>query len=319
MLNSKIQDVILPTYKSKIAQLELVRCSGRRQQPVSRGYSRAFHIVMPLSGCYVWRPGKSEYFVDTNHAVLASGDTEYTVSHPKGGDVSLSIHPARSVVEELLHGIQRPDDASFQSIAGMRPTKFGAKATGRFLARPTASLLPQLEVDERIIRFLADVLDNPFGTFTAGTPATQKLIRGTKEYLHEFGFEKMSLSDVADALGVSCAHLARVFQQAEGVPLYQYHLNLRLNAALQSLPACDDVTGLAFDLGFSSHSHFTAVFRSRFGFTPSQYRAEMRGFDLRTAADRSDAVVLGPVHNDTGSYVGLARPLCVARGGEPAI
>jgi AraC-like DNA-binding protein len=48
-----------------------------------------------------------------------------------------------------------------------------------------------------------------------------------------------------------------------------------LNRALLDLPHCDSITDLALDLGFSSHSHFTSVFRKAFGMTPSQYRAGM--------------------------------------------
>jgi AraC-like DNA-binding protein len=39
------------------------------------------------------------------------------------------------------------------------------------------------------------------------------------------------------------------------------------------LPERDDITDPALDLGFSSHRHFTASFRSAFGLTPSAYRA----------------------------------------------
>jgi AraC-like DNA-binding protein len=43
-----------------------------------------------------------------------------------------------------------------------------------------------------------------------------------------------------------------------------------------------DLTTLALNLGFSSHSHFSAVFRRAFGLTPSQFReATRRGLSLR--------------------------------------
>jgi AraC family transcriptional regulator len=57
------------------------------------------------------------------------------------------------------------------------------------------------------------------------------------------------------------------------VPLYRYQMRLRLNRALVELPHCNDITGLALELGFSSHSHFTAVFGKAFGLTPSDYRS----------------------------------------------
>jgi len=45
---------------------------------------------------------------------------------------------------------------------------------------------------------------------------------------------------------------------------------------LAELPYTDDLTMLALDTGFSSHSHFTAAFRRAFGCTPSQFRMSTR-------------------------------------------
>jgi len=76
-------------------------------------------------------------------------------------------------------------------------------------------------------------------------------------------------------LGVSLA-TARAAAEARGMPLYRYQTLLRLGRALERLPEREDITDLAFELGFSSHSHFTAVFRSELGMTPSSYRAQAR-------------------------------------------
>ncbi|NOT06869.1 MAG: helix-turn-helix transcriptional regulator, partial [Gemmatimonadales bacterium] len=78
---------------------------------------------------------------------------------------------------------------------------------------------------------------------------------------------------LARRLGVSPYHLCRVFREATGTTLHAYRLDLRLRAALEQL----DLPGaplsrLAHELGFSSHSHFTATLRRRFGTTPSAFR-----------------------------------------------
>jgi AraC-like DNA-binding protein len=77
-------------------------------------------------------------------------------------------------------------------------------------------------------------------------------------------------------MGVSPVYLTQVFQQVEGVPLARYRLRLRLARALHLLDKCDDLTGLGLDLGFSSHSHFTAAFRQAFGRTPQQFQRTAR-------------------------------------------
>src|SRR5262249_411627 len=81
------------------------------------------------------------------------------------------------------------------------------------------------------------------------------------------------LSDVADAVGASSTYLTDVFSRFEGVSLHRYVTQLRLARALVELPEAGDLTSLALDLGFSSHSHFTLAFRRAFGCTPSTFRA----------------------------------------------
>jgi AraC-like DNA-binding protein len=54
--------------------------------------------------------------------------------------------------------------------------------------------------------------------------------------------------------------------------LYRYQSRLRLARALDLLAQYDDLTALALDLGFSSHSHFSAAFRQTYGRTPSEFR-----------------------------------------------
>ena len=48
---------------------------------------------------------------------------------------------------------------------------------------------------------------------------------------------------------------------------------IRLRMALELLRSRRGLTEIALDLGYTSHSHFTAAFRNYFGITPSRYRA----------------------------------------------
>ncbi|HEY8359259.1 MAG TPA: helix-turn-helix transcriptional regulator, partial [Ramlibacter sp.] len=82
-----------------------------------------------------------------------------------------------------------------------------------------------------------------------------------------------SLQLVSEAACTSPFHLARVFRQHTGLGLHQYRLHLRVAAALVRLEDGEsDLSGLAHDLGFSSHSHFGAAFREQIGVTPAQAR-----------------------------------------------
>jgi AraC-like DNA-binding protein len=89
--------------------------------------------------------------------------------------------------------------------------------------------------------------------------------------------ENLSLSDVAREVATSVFHLSRMFHARTGFSLHAYRNQLRLRAALDRLAERDaDLTGIALDLGFSSHSHFTETFRRTFGRTPSVVRRGLR-------------------------------------------
>ena len=55
-----------------------------------------------------------------------------------------------------------------------------------------------------------------------------------------------------------------------GTSIYDYVLHERLAQTLDAVLDCgDDLTAIALDAGFASHSHFTARFRGFFGCTPA--------------------------------------------------
>jgi AraC-like DNA-binding protein len=145
----------------------------------------------------------------------------------------------------------------------------------RLLAKHILNLKPDADNallrDEWVIRTLSEAF-HPAPPSSGRSP---KLVERTKELLHARFGAHLSLKEIADEIGVSPAYLTQEFTRCEGTPLYRYQLQLRLSRALLDLPNCNDITGLALDLGFSNHSHFTSVFRKAFGVTPSEYRSRI--------------------------------------------
>lgn len=87
---------------------------------------------------------------------------------------------------------------------------------------------------------------------------------------------RWTLAEIAGEVGVSPVYLTQVFAQVEAVPLYRYHLRLRLARALDLLGDYDDLTQLGLELGFSSHSHFSAAFRQAYGRTPAEFQRSLK-------------------------------------------
>lgn len=88
--------------------------------------------------------------------------------------------------------------------------------------------------------------------------------------------EQLTVADIADEVGCSRYHLCRTFKASTRTTLHAYREQLRLRSALNDLERTNvDLTRLALDLGYSSHSHFTASFHRAFGITPSAARARI--------------------------------------------
>lgn len=82
-----------------------------------------------------------------------------------------------------------------------------------------------------------------------------------------------NLRALAAIAGCSPFQLCRDFRDTTGSTITAYRHSLRLRLALDVLrDTHNDVTRIALDLGYSSHSHFTKFFHRQFGITPSQYR-----------------------------------------------
>ncbi|MDX9980643.1 MAG: AraC family transcriptional regulator [Lentisphaeria bacterium] len=84
----------------------------------------------------------------------------------------------------------------------------------------------------------------------------------------------LTRAEIAAAAGVSEPHLARLFRQVTGETLVQRLTQMRVLFAKQLLVGSSlPVSEVAFEVGYSSASHFNVVFRRATGRTPSEYRA----------------------------------------------
>lgn len=97
-----------------------------------------------------------------------------------------------------------------------------------------------------------------------------------RELLARRATEPLTLEAIARAVGVSSFHLCRAFREVTGVTLHQYRDVLRLTQALEWIDAGADLSAIALEAGYSSHSHFTSAFRRTFGVTPSAARRTIR-------------------------------------------
>ncbi|MEM6051660.1 helix-turn-helix transcriptional regulator [Erwinia sp. P7711] len=83
--------------------------------------------------------------------------------------------------------------------------------------------------------------------------------------------ESWRLESSARQINVSSRTLARHFQQETGLQFSDWVRRARLMEALTRLAAGDSVLRVALDMGYESHSAFSAMFRRIMGVSPSDY------------------------------------------------
>lgn len=85
--------------------------------------------------------------------------------------------------------------------------------------------------------------------------------------------QDLSLDMLAQQVGFSPYHFARLFRQTTGESPHQFVLRQRLEVAQQLLKETDlPLTQVASEVGFPNQSHFTQTFKRRLGTTPLVYR-----------------------------------------------
>ena len=98
-----------------------------------------------------------------------------------------------------------------------------------------------------------------------------------RELLHERVPGCITLSALADAVGVHPSHLARAFRREYGTGVGEYARTLRIEWALARLGAGNrTLAEVAADAGFADQSHFTRAVRAYAGVTPARYRELVR-------------------------------------------
>ncbi len=97
-----------------------------------------------------------------------------------------------------------------------------------------------------------------------------EIVSTVQAHLATAFMQKITLAELAAIVNLSSYELCRIFRAHSGRTIHTYLTQLRLRHALWLLPDYrGDLTRLALDLGYSSHSHFSNSFRSTFGFTPA--------------------------------------------------
>lgn len=280
------------------------RCSPNHPLHRDSGPIRHFVVVFPRTAGSIQHEGCKPFFASPLVAPMYNRGQRYVRCndnpHNTQGDLSDWVAISDS---EMILDIVREFDPWVQDRPD-RPFRFPfAPASAELYGRQRVLLsslasgepLEPAAVQEVVIGLVREVLAAVHGApsdVQEQMADSRHFAAARLEVLRSF-CEPLSLRVLAERVGVSVPHLSRLFRAHAGKSVHQMVIELRLRASLDALrdPRVD-VSALAADLGFSSHSHFTAAFRRAFGQTPSAMRGRISRQGTEAWLGRSEKLPL---------------------------
>jgi AraC family transcriptional regulator len=255
-------------FSSDLLRIETAVPQAAWQDGWSAEYaSSELKIVLPQTGHFCMRFGSRTLLFDACTALALPPARGYRIRHAQR-------QQARMLVMTVCDG-----EAAFElalhdgAIAVTPPVQWQLL---RFCRAAGAGEMQVLEAEERSVHLLDLLLRRRCAPQRPACVAPE--VERARECLAAAPEKVSSLAWLAQQAGCSVFHLARQFKRVTGSSVHRYQSNLRLCAALHRLAqGAPDLTMLAMDCGFSSHSHFSAAFKRAFGTTPQHSRALLYG------------------------------------------
>lgn len=102
---------------------------------------------------------------------------------------------------------------------------------------------------------------------------TPIIVTRTKEFVEENLRSELTVTMIAEAVGVTSGYLSRVFSASEGKTLIHFVSEKKIGKSKQLLEdEKNSIRMIAAEIGFSSPSYFIRFFKKFTGVTPKQYR-----------------------------------------------
>jgi AraC family transcriptional regulator len=230
------------------------------------------HVVFPQTSVAIVQVGRPQAVVNPNHVVFYNADQRFRRFVRDGrGDHSYFLTLDGAAMDDLAGG-------RFCAVHCLRAPSLhlGIRLLVHRLAGGGSD---PLAVEESVHGLLAEAVAGsrrvaPAPPAKARTRAAhRRLTEDVKAILGARALDRLSLDEIARSVHVSRFHLVRVFRSETGTTIAEYRTQLRVRAAIERLLSGeDDLSTIAADCGFASHSHLTDTFRRTLGTAPSRLR-----------------------------------------------
>jgi AraC family transcriptional regulator len=201
-------------------------------------------------------------------ALMASSDGAY-------GEVEL--HPSRKFADPRLSAL----------VAAARAEMVAGFPSGRLFMDSVEQAMAVTLVEGHAVRH------RPVQIYRGGLGSAR--LRRIKELVHAKMADDLSLDEMAQSIGLSTAHFARMFRKSTGETPHQFVLRQRVERAKAMLRVPDArVLDVAVACGFITQQHFAQVFRDLCGVSPTQYRQDFLDSEVICASQTHSEDTLRP-------------------------
>lgn len=239
-------------------------------------------IVFPRASVGIRHAGGQRFVADPTVATVYNRGQVYDRSLiSEEGDRSDWFAVPRAVALEAVVANGHEPGASGPFSFVLVPVEDATYLKQRRLFRRAMRGAEAEAIDEAIYAVLDDVV-SAAATKTARPetvgPRARAIADEIRSLISGQPEEAWPLSRLAAHFHLSAFALARAFRKATGSTIHRYQVSLRLRSSLERLERRRvDLSTVALDLGFTSHSHFSFAFSRAFGETPRACRQTIDG------------------------------------------
>jgi len=269
-----MSDAIL--YTTELIEIGVFRISPNEPSFIHKGFVASPIIVFPKNSIWIQHDGSDPFVADptlVNFYNKGQSYNRYAIN--QAGDY---CHWFR-IADELLSEVVAKDRGHFSIENMLCPADVFLQHLFILKQLMTDHLPNALAIEEQVLSMFQELFaqhHHQERSYGQKHERHKRLIESVKESLHADFSVNLSLQQLAKLHHTSPYHLSRVFKKINGIGINHYRTQQRLRSLTLELQQHQvDLVDLAFDYGYSSHSHMSASFKQVFGLTPSDCQQQI--------------------------------------------